>query len=301
MKKLLGLFLLSAFLISCAQKEFVEKNVFYQGLELYEKGDYEEAKDLLKKSIYKVKGLTADELMKARFYLADSYYREEQYVDAIVEFEEVITLFPTAPFMDEALYKLADSYLKISPGIDRDMTYPEKALEKAEELIDNYPKSRYVDRAKKIVYRVNKMKADHILEIAQLYEKLGKYYSASRYYQLVYDQYEDYIDKLHVGFKLAYNLIRTKDQYNDEIEEYKDMIKNIDKKIKEEKNLEKKNVLINRKKVLEKHLNLLYERIKISNDRGKKILQFIVKTQKNSEYEKKALKLLKKITEVKNH
>ncbi|ACO04562.1 MAG TPA: outer membrane protein assembly factor BamD [Persephonella sp.] len=295
------LLLLTVFVFSCAQKEFVEKDVLHKGIQLYKKGDYEEAKDLLKKSIYKVKGLTADELMKARFYLADSYYREEQYVDAIVEFEELITLFPTAPFMDEALYKLADSYLKISPGVDRDMSYPEKALEKAEELIENYPDSKYAAKAKKIIHTVNKMKADHILEIAQLYEKLGKYYSASRYYQLAYDQYEDFIDKPFVEFKLAYNLMKTENQYKDEMDEYKEMISDIQEKIKKEKDLEKKNVLINRKKVLEKHLNLLHERIKSSKERGKKILQFIVKNYKNSEYEKKALNLLKKFTEVENH
>ncbi|WP_457644367.1 outer membrane protein assembly factor BamD [Persephonella sp.] len=288
-------------IFSCAQKDFAGKNVFYRGIQLYKEGKYSEAKDLLKKSIYKVQGLTADELMKARFYLADSYYREEQYVDAIVEFEELITLFPTAPFMDEALYKLADSYLKISPGVDRDMTYPEKALEKAEELIDSYPESKYVEKAKKIIYTVNKMKADHLLEIADLYEKLGKFYSASRYYQLAHDQYGDYINRAFVEYKLAYNLLRTKDQYDKEIKEYKEKIITIQNKIREEKNLEKKNVLINRKKVLEKHLSRLEDRIKKSYERGKSILQYIVKNYKGTEYEKKALNLLKKFTEVNNH
>ncbi|WP_457641164.1 outer membrane protein assembly factor BamD [Persephonella sp.] len=300
MKKIFYL-VVASIIFSCAQKEFVEKDVLYKGIELYKKGEYEEAKDYLKKSIYKAEGLTADELMKAKFYLADSYYKEELYVDAIVEFEELITLFPTAPFMPEALYKLADSYLKISPGIDRDMSYPEKALEKAEELIENYPDSPYAEKAKKIITKVNIMKANHLIEIADLYEKLGKYYSASRYYQLVFDLYENYIDKQKLEYKIAFNLLKTAYQYEDEIKEYTEKVKKLEEKIKKEKNIEKKNVLINRKKILEGHLGLLKDRIEKSKKRGIKILEYIMDNYKNSEYKDKARELLKNFSEVKNH
>ncbi|WP_456402504.1 outer membrane protein assembly factor BamD [Persephonella sp.] len=300
MKKIF-LFFIGLLVLSCAQKEFADKEVFYKGIQLYQQGKFEDAKELLKKSIYKVKGLTADELMKARYYLANSYYKEELYVDAIVEFEELITLFPTAPFMDEVLYKLADSYLKISPGIDRDMTYPNKALEKAEELIESYPNSKYVPKAKEIVFKVNKMKADHILEIAELYEKLGKYYSAVRYYQLAFDTYEKYIDKVKVEYKLGFNLLYVDRQYRNEIIEYKKKIEKLNEKIKNEQDINKKNVLINRKKILEEHLNTLTERIKKSKERGLKIMQYITKNYKNSEYRNKAVKLLEKFSEVENY
>ncbi|WP_456383341.1 outer membrane protein assembly factor BamD [Persephonella sp.] len=295
MKRILVAALVAGLVFSCAEKTVRKEEVLTKGIQLYQKGEYDDAKELLKKAIFKAPNMTTTDIMKARYYLANIYYKQENYVDAIVEFEEFLSLFPTAPQVPEVLYKLADAYLKISPSPDRDLTYVRKALEKAEELIDNYPDSPYVEKAREIVKKVRKIESIHILEIAQLYENLGKYYSASVYYNLAFDEYPDQIEKDYVIFKIAYNLANTGKQYTDKIQEYREKIKKLEKEIKEEKDLDKKNVLLNRKKLLEDQLNKLLDRISDGKKRAVTILKHGIENYPDSRYKKEMEKLLKKL------
>ncbi|WP_456465068.1 outer membrane protein assembly factor BamD [Persephonella sp.] len=295
MKRILIVIFAGTVLFSCAEKTIKKEEVMSKALKLYQKGEYDDAKEYFKKAIYKAENMTTTDIMKARYYLGNIYYMEENYIDAIVEFEEFLSLFPTAPQVPEVLYKLADSYMKISPSPDRDLTYVRKAIEKAEEILDNYPESVYVSKAKKIIAKAKKMEATHIIEIADLYEHLGKYYSAAVYYNLVYDDYPEQIKKDFIVYKIAFNLANSGKQYEDEIEEYTEKIKKLEKKIKEEKDIEKKNVLINRKKLLEDHVNRLKERIQNSKNRAVSILKHALKNYPNSEYKEEMENLLKKL------
>ncbi|PMP63239.1 MAG: outer membrane protein assembly factor BamD [Sulfurihydrogenibium sp.] len=299
--KVFSVLISSALLFSCGSKTefYVGKEKLSKGLQLYEKGDYKKAKESLKEAIFKSQGLTPTELMEARFALADSYYNREEYVDAIVEFEEFIALFPTSPKVPEALYKLAISYLFISPDYKRDLTYVDKAEEKAQEILDSYPNSKYVGGAKEIIKKVNEIKAKHTLYIAETYEKYGKPYSAAVYYQEAYTKYKNYIEKDYVIYKMAYNLIHAEDQYQQEIQNYREQIKELDKKIDQEKDLESKNVLINRKKLLEEQLNYLIERINTSKEKAKELIASFDKAFPDSKY-KDEVKNLEKESKLQN-
>jgi len=295
MKKIFIMIITAGVVFSCAEKTVKKGEVLTKGIQLYQQGEYDDAKELLKKAIFKASDMTTTDIMKARYYLANIYYKQGNYVDAIVEFEEFLSLFPTAPEVPEVLYKLADSYLKISPSPDRDLTYVRKALEKAEELIDNYPDSPYIEKAREIVKKVREIESIHIIEIAQLYENLGKYYSASIYYNLAFDEYPDQIEKDYVIFKIAYNLANSGKQYTDEIEEYRKKIKKLEKEIKKEKEIDKKNVLLNRKKLLEDQLNKILDRISNSKKRALAILKHGIENYPDSKYKKEMKKLLEKL------
>ncbi|MEJ5173193.1 MAG: outer membrane protein assembly factor BamD [Hydrogenothermaceae bacterium] len=294
--------LVSAVIVSCGGKKdtiFEGQKTYSRGFELYQKGDYKKAKEELKKAIFKSEGLTTQQILEARFALADSYYNREEYIDAIAEFEEFIMLYPTSDKIPEALYKLAMSYMMISPDYRRDLTYVKKAQEKAEEIIYNYPNSKFVGAAKEIIKKANEIKAKHTLYIAQTYENYGKPYSASVYYSEVYDKYKDYVEADYVAYKLAYNLMRVDFQYYTEVDKYKNQIKDLEKQIAVEKDIEKKNVLINRKKVLEDHIQVLKERIEKSRDRAKEIIALFPKAFPNSPYLSK-LKEVEKESRVDN-
>ncbi len=293
MRKILILFISLFLVVSCAQKEFYPKDVYYEGLKAYQKGDYEKAREYLRKAIYKAENMTIEDVMNAKFALADSYFKEKMYVDAIVEFEEYISMYPTAPNIPEALYKLAVSYLKVSPDYQRDLTYSKKALEKAQEIIINYPDSKYVEKAKEIIKKVKQKESKHYLAVADLYHHLGKPYSAAFYYEYILRKYPNYVDKENIRFKMAVDLINAKYQYENQIKNYKEKIKELNEKIAKEKDLEKKNVLQNRKKLLEEQLFTLEKRIKESYLKGKKILKELSKG--NSKFSKKAKKSLENL------
>ncbi len=295
MKKLLTLiFMVSIFVISCSEKTKYTKDLLSKGIKAYQNKKYEKAKEYLKEAIYKAKGATTQDIMEAKFALADTYFYLKMYVDAIVEFEEYISLYPTSPKVPEALYKLVYSYFEISPSPDRDLTYVKKAEEKALEIINNYPFSDYVDKAKEIIRKAKKKEALHYIKIANLYEKLGKPYSASVYYNFVYDEFTDYIDKPEIEYRLAKNLLSVKKQYADEIVRYKVKIKKLEEKIAREENLERKNVLQNRKKLLQEHVDILESRIKEGKERAIAILKNAYKMYPKSKYRKNIRELLEK-------
>lgn len=300
MKKLfIGFALVS--LISCAQKgSIIEgEKVLSTGLDLYNKGDYKRAKEELKKAIFKSEGLTPKQIMEARFALADSYYNREEYIDAIAEFEEFILLYPTSDKIPEALYKLSLSYMLVSPDYKRDLTYVKKAEEKAQEILDNYPNSKFTGAAKEIIKKANIIKAQHTLYVAQTYENYGKPYSASVYYTQAYEKFKDYIQQDYVAYKLAYNLARADFQYYSEMESYKSRIKEIEKQINQEKDSEKKNVLINRKKLLQDQLDVLIDRVKLSKERAREIIEAFPKAFPDSPYISK-IKEIEKESKVEN-
>ncbi len=294
MKKILIGIVSVGILFSCAQK-VEKKDVMSKAFSYYKKGEYSDARKYLKEAIYKAEGLTTKELLQLRYMLANSYYLDGDYVDAIVEFEEFLMLFPTAPQVPEVLYKLADAYLKVSPGAERDLTYVDKALEKAEELVENYPDTIYARKAKEIIKKATLIKAQHLLEIAQLYEHLGKYYGAYKYYQKAYDEYNEILDEKNLEFKIAENLLKLPYQYKDRIQDYENKISQLEKRIKEEKDIQKKYVLTNRKELLEKHLNTLKERIEKGREKGIAILKYIIENYPDSQYAEKAKNLLKEV------
>lgn len=277
---------IAVLLASCAQKGITlegEKTLSV-GMQSYQKGDYKKAKEELKKAIFKSEGLIPRQTMDARFALADSYYNREEYVDAIAEFEEFILLYPTSEKIPEALYKLSMSYMMVSPDYRRDLTYVKKAEEKAQELIESFPNSKFAIGGKEIVKKINEIKAKHTLYIAETYEKYGKPYSASIYYSEAYEKYRDYLKVDYVAYKLAYNLSRVEHQYSREIEKYEERVKEIDKEMAEEKNLERKNVLLNRKKILQDHINVLKDRMIKAREKALEIVNFFPKVFPNSPY-----------------
>ncbi len=283
---------LSVVLFSCSEKTKYTKDLLSKGISAYQGKKYEKAKEYLKEAIYKAKGATTQDIMEAKFALADSYFHLKMYVDAIVEFEEYISLYPTSPKVPEALYKLAYSYFAISPSPDRDLTYVKKAEEKALEIINNYPFSEYVDKAKELIKKAKKKEAKHYIEIAKLYENLRKPYSAAVYYNFVYDEFTDYIDKPEIEYKLAKNLLNVEIQYRDEIKLYMSEIEKIEKKIEKEKDIEKKNVLQNRKRLLQEHVDVLKSRISEGKERAIAILKNAYKMYPKSKYINSIKKLL---------
>lgn len=74
-----------------------------------------------------------------QYWIGESYYGLGNYTQAIAEFEKVYS-YPKSNKIDAAILKLGLSYLKIGNS--------ELARSQFEQLIANYPKSDYVDRAR---------------------------------------------------------------------------------------------------------------------------------------------------------
>jgi outer membrane protein assembly factor BamD len=76
-------------------------------------------------------------------YVGRFYYRTDKYEAAIGRFEDALQKYPGTPRSDEALFLLGKSYLHAG-NLD-------KAKESLNRLVTEYPKSEFVDNAKKIL------------------------------------------------------------------------------------------------------------------------------------------------------
>lgn len=76
-------------------------------------------------------------------YVGRFYYRTDKYGAAIGRFKEAVEKYPGAPVNDEALYLMGDSYLRTGEK--------GKGRETMARLVKEYPESRFVKKAKKVL------------------------------------------------------------------------------------------------------------------------------------------------------
>ncbi len=119
---------------------------YEQANDYYQKEEYSKAIEALKQVIYKYPG--SDLVEHARYYLADSYFLNEDYVLAADEFERLNREFPQGRFSDVALFKAALCYEKQSRRYERDQSETLKAIETIENLLSKYPNTEYADTAR---------------------------------------------------------------------------------------------------------------------------------------------------------
>lgn len=79
----------------------------------------------------------------AQFWLADSYFNQQQYATAIQEFNRVISDYQNAPKNPDALYKIAIAYLQLGSS--------DEARDTIELLNRRYPDSTATQKAQELV------------------------------------------------------------------------------------------------------------------------------------------------------
>ena len=83
----------------------------------------------------------------AQFYVADSYYREENFPQAIVEFQRVLDEYTASDKSADAVYRTGMAYLELN---DR-----RNATNYFQKVVDEYPDAEAATLARK---RLNELK-----------------------------------------------------------------------------------------------------------------------------------------------
>jgi len=87
----------------------------------------------------------------ARLALADSHFNEgsfANYILAISEYRDFVTLYPSHPRSDYAQFQIGEAQFSQRNGPDRDQTATVKALAEFDRLLEAYPSSPYVEQAR---------------------------------------------------------------------------------------------------------------------------------------------------------
>lgn len=115
----------------------------------------------------------------AELAIADDYFKQESYPEAQVAYQAFKDLHPKHPQIDYVTYRLAMSFYNQLPGtVDRDLTLAKSTILYFDEVISQYPNSKYISECREKKTATLKMLAAKEEYIADFYYKRGKYDSA---------------------------------------------------------------------------------------------------------------------------
>lgn len=193
MKNTLILIFFTLFLFACSStldttNMTPEERLAY-AKSLYEQEDYEEAVKEFDAIILQYPGSSIVD--DAQYYLAMTRFKREEYILAGYQFSRLIKGMPSSEYLADAQYMLADCYYELSPDFTLDQQYSKKAVEEFQVFIDFFPLNPKVAEAESKIKELNDKMAKKEYESARIYNKMEYYIAAEKYYDNVMEIYHD--------------------------------------------------------------------------------------------------------------
>jgi outer membrane protein assembly factor BamD len=145
----------------------------------------------------------------AQFYLGESYFLNKEYLLAISEYEKLTRKMAFSPYVEKARYRICEAYEIESPKYYHDQTYSQKALERYQEFIDDFPYSDKGSIALEAMSTLRNKMAKKVYETGVLYHKMDEHESSIfAYKQLLQNYYDtEYVEYAHFGMVKSYCLL----------------------------------------------------------------------------------------------
>ncbi len=177
MKKILVLIALIAF-AGCSAKEppFDPVTWFKDGEANMREKNYEKARKKYQEIEEKAPDKSYDAVLMLR--VADTYYGEERYSEALVEYQAFLNYHPVHKDAAYAQYQIAMCSYNDLLTFDRDPAPAYAVIREMKKLLEKYPKSGFDEQAKKYIAICTDWIADYELYVARFYYKKESYKSA---------------------------------------------------------------------------------------------------------------------------
>ena len=127
----------------------------------------------------------------AQYFLAFTYYKREQYLLAAYEFSKLIRDIPASEFVQDSQFMLAESYYQLSPNFHLEQSYSKKAIEEFQAFIEFFPIHPKVEEAERKISELYAKFAEKEYKSALIYEKMEYFTAAINYFKMVKDTYHD--------------------------------------------------------------------------------------------------------------
>ncbi len=130
---------------------------------------------------------------RSELNIAEIHFKREDFLEAQLAYQLYKDLHPRDKISDMITYKLALSIYKQLPStIDRDLTLAHEAILFFDEVIESFPKSSYVSKAKKLRLDSYDQLTKKELYIADYYFGQDQFLSALGRYELILQKYSDF-------------------------------------------------------------------------------------------------------------
>ncbi len=234
------LFLILIFSCSGSKKNFdiSLKDKFDSGMSNLEKGKYLQAQvdfnDVL------LRGTGSELGDDAQYFLGEAYYQNNEYLDAITEFEKLTRRMGFSEYVEKARFKICEAYKIESPKYYHDQEYTVKALERYQEFMDDYPNSEYTELIILSIEELRNKLAEKLYQTGILYIKMEEFESAKIAFNEAINKYydTDIIHKLYQGLIItlsknlevekAYKILKKHESSLKQFNLYSDALSSID-------------------------------------------------------------------------
>src|SRR5271168_4229753 len=166
---------------------------------------FDRAMDAMKHNRFDVARLTLQTMIntypdsefiaRAKLAVADSWYAEggsASLAQAEIEYKDFETFFPNMPEAAEAQLKLANIHYQQMEKPDRDYTHAMRAEEEYRQLIQEYPDSKLVPKAKQRLREVQEVLAEREYRVGRFYYLRLAYPAAIARLKTLVDRYPLY-------------------------------------------------------------------------------------------------------------
>jgi len=193
MKNIFALVFLALFSVACSSTldstDMTPDQRLAYAIGLYEQEDYEEAVKEFESIILQYPGSSI--IDDGQYYLAMTRFKREEYILSAYQFSILIKGMPSSEFLADAQFMLADCYFELSPDFTLDQQYSKKAIEEFQVFIDFFPLNPKVADAEIKIKELNDKLARKEYETARIYDKMEYYLAAFKYYDSVMEIYHD--------------------------------------------------------------------------------------------------------------
>jgi outer membrane protein assembly factor BamD len=163
-----------------------------QGMEQFEDKDYRDAIKTF--SALKERYPYSRYAILAEIKLADAYFQDEKYPEAISAYDDFARLHPKNEAIPYVLHQIGDGHYHQLLTIDRDQTATQQAILAFERLIKSHPKSPYDEDARKKIRSCRQRLAAHEVYVGRFYYKSKHYGAALARFQNLLNGYEDVLE-----------------------------------------------------------------------------------------------------------
>jgi outer membrane protein assembly factor BamD len=180
--------------------------LYKEGVSQLGQKNYRQAIETFYKLKYNFPAETA--AMMADLKIADAYYADKEYEQAIESYDDFRKMHPASPYISYVVYMLGLSNYRMILSIDRDQTNTERALNEFQYLITHYPNTPYAWDAREKAEECMQKLSDHEVYVAGFYYRMKKYLASIQRFENAIARYPAIPLKEKALYKLAMAYIR---------------------------------------------------------------------------------------------
>ncbi|PIU41808.1 MAG: hypothetical protein COS99_03280 [Candidatus Omnitrophica bacterium CG07_land_8_20_14_0_80_42_15] len=127
----------------------------------------------------------------AQFKIGETYKKEKNYGEAIVEFQKLVDSYPESELVDDAKYEIAFCTYKASLDPAYDQTPTDTAMQQFEEYAKQPGNTELSKEGAATLRKLKERKAENIYQAAYFYDRQKHYESAIIYYNEILSKFPD--------------------------------------------------------------------------------------------------------------